>query len=368
MQLMKISSIPDYRLPSVGQIDPKTWVGKRLKQFLVLAWTIIALSTVFQSLLFWESTDQMFWNRTFIFPSVIWIVGLLLIFLLVLPGYFLIQKFTGFQKLMFFVAHCVLYSALYIALIVSLYGLFLRTANWSWYIDTANTIASEGLHNVIKNYLFLISIIFAFEYFKRKENLIREKEQVEKELLKAKHLALKAKLQPHFLFNTLNSIVALIEENGKKAEDSLISLSDLLRYSMDITPKQLIPIAEELNLLQKYLKIEKNRYEEQLEVKWEHRDQKTSFQLPALILQPIVENCIKHGFKGINRVLTITIFVDYTLKKIKIANNGNVLPKAPTYGTGIEIVKQRLDYHFGENFNFRLEQQDQWVVYEIQLV
>lgn len=365
---MKTSSILNHSSLTIGQMGLKTSVGSRQKQFLVLAWTIIALSTVFQSLFFYESTGQIFWNRTFIFPSVIWIVGLALIFTWILPGYFLIQRYSGALKVISFMTHCALYSAMYIALIVFLYGLFLHVPDWSWYVGMADTIAREGLHNVIKNYLLLISIIFAFEYFKRKENLILEKEQMEKELLKAKHLALKAKLQPHFLFNTLNSIVALIEENGKKAEESLISLSDLLRYSMDITPKQLIPIDEELGLLKKYLQIEKNRYEKQLEVNWEHNNEKASFQVPALILQPILENCIKHGFKGINRVLTITIFVDYKLKKIRIANNGNPLAVTPRNGTGIEIVKQRLDYHFEERFNFKLEQQDQWVVYEIQLV
>ncbi|MEM9649831.1 MAG: histidine kinase [Bacteroidota bacterium] len=363
----KAVSFPNYPSTSTGQIGHKSSVRKRQRQFLVLAWTIIALLTVFQSLLFWESTDQMFWNRTFIFPAVIWIAGLMLIFILVLPGYFLIQKFTGFPKVFLFIGHCALYSVLYIMLIVCFYGIFLGSANWSWYTDMANTIASEGLHNVVKNYLLLISIIFAFEYFERKENLILEKEHVEKELLKAKHLALKAKLQPHFLFNTLNSIVALIEENGQKAEESLIGLSDLLRYSMDIAPKQLIPISEGLDLLKKYLQIEKNRYEEQLEVKWEYGDPNTSFLLPALILQPIVENCIKHGFKGINRILTITIFVDYKAKKIRIANNGNVLPREIKPGTGVEIVKQRLDYHFGKQFSFKLEQQKQWATYEIYL-
>ena len=227
-----------------------------------------------------------------------------------------------------------------------------------WYI-------TSEFHNVLKMYFIKLILLIAMDYFQGRERTIIEKSNLEKELFEVKHNALKAKLQPHFLFNTLNTIVAIIDENKIKAQNALIALSDLLRYSMEIKPNQLITIKEELELLNKYLTIEKSRFENQVIIEIDNNTDEAIFMVPPLILQPIAENAIKHGFKGIHGKLTLIVEVDNTTKLVRVKNDGQAVSENFESGNGIQIVKQRMKQHFGSNSRFKLYEHNGWIINEL---
>ncbi|RKE90799.1 sensor histidine kinase [Ichthyenterobacterium magnum] len=339
---------------------------KHIYTWLILAWSLLVLINVLQTLIYKLTVAPKYsWMWVFKFPIITYIIGILLIFLWIVPGYKFISKFDNYLRVSLFIIHGMGYMALYVLAIFFVFGIWANYLNIEWYYNTVSKFFITDLHNVLKSYIFLTAIIFAFNYFKDKKETIVLKNNIEKELIITKHNALKAKLQPHFLFNALNSIVALIDENKIKAQNSLISLSDLLRYSMNIKPEKMIPINEELVLLKKYITIEKARYENQLQVKWVINNLESSFNLPAMILQPIVENSIKHGFKNIHKTLILVIEVNSKEKVVVIKNNGNKLSNKTTEGNGLQLVKQRLSTHFYKASTFKIFQEENWVINEL---
>jgi two-component system sensor histidine kinase AlgZ len=105
---------------------------------------------------------------------------------------------------------------------------------------------------------------------------------------------LQARIRPHFLFNTLNSAIALVREDPARAETILEDLSDLFRHAL-MDPGQAVTLAEEVDLARRYLDIEQVRFGERLQVEWALDELAGGARLPALLLQPLVENAVKHG-------------------------------------------------------------------------
>lgn len=124
--------------------------------------------------------------------------------------------------------------------------------------------------------------------------------------LRAKLEALQSRIRPHFLFNSLNSIASLIMVNPEKAEDAILDLSELFRATLQ-TEKLLIPIADELEMCQKYLNIEQLRLGDRLQQDWQIEINTSNFTIPPLTLQPLAENAIYHGIQPLEEGGTITI-------------------------------------------------------------
>ena len=129
----------------------------------------------------------------------------------------------------------------------------------------------------------------------------------EKQLTEARLNALTAQLQPHFLFNALNTIAALVHENPAAAERVVLKLSGLMRKTLDVSPQELVPLRDELRLLAAYLDVEQARFEERLVVQWDVVPEAEDALVPHLLLQPIVENAIVHGLRPLPDPVTIGI-------------------------------------------------------------
>jgi two-component system, LytTR family, sensor kinase len=129
------------------------------------------------------------------------------------------------------------------------------------------------------------------EYYRRS----REREALERRLADARLQILNMQLQPHFLFNTLNTIAELVHEDPDAADRMITSLADLLRRSLALGAAQEIPLETELDLLATYLDIQKARFGDRLDVRMSIADEARTASVPMLLLQPIVENAIKHG-------------------------------------------------------------------------
>ena len=177
----------------------------------------------------------------------------------------------------------------------------------------------------------------------------------ETQLKDAQLSAIAARLQPHFLFNALNTIAALISENPRGAERAVVQLSGLLRRSIDVSGQVMVPLAEELRLVSDYLDLEQARFEERLAVDWSIADEARDALVPHFVLQPLVENSIRHGFQPIPGSMTIHIAANRSNGSLNlaIADNGAGFDESTAReGLGISTTRARLDAVFNGNYSF----------------
>lgn len=182
----------------------------------------------------------------------------------------------------------------------------------------------------------------------------------------ARFRSLQARIQPHFLFNTLNTIASLIDINPKAAESTLEHLATLLRSSLKATTDN-IPLQQEIELCQHYLAIEQQRLGKKLKVDWQIEVDTTSYALPALTLQPLVENAVYHGIQRLPKGGVVTVI-------IRESNDGllcqviNPIPNRaarPGNQTAQSNIQQRLSIRYGESATMKVQSNDD--LYQVEL-
>lgn len=179
----------------------------------------------------------------------------------------------------------------------------------------------------------------------------QSREIMMKDLSKEAELAqLRQQLQPHFLFNSLNSISALVMSKPEKAREMVIQLSDFLRGTIRKDSKDLISLQDELAYLRLYLEIEKVRFGHRLEVEFNIVEESQNLLVPQLLIQPLLENAIKHGLYGVMDTVKILFesSVESGYLKVKIENPFDPKHAAPTgEGFGLSSVERRLFLLYG---------------------
>ncbi|MEX1135770.1 MAG: histidine kinase [Balneolales bacterium] len=178
--------------------------------------------------------------------------------------------------------------------------------------------------------------------------------EAERERHESQMSALKSQINPHFMFNSLNSIASLVRIDPVKAERVIEDLSDLFRYSLQSSKKEEMTLKEELAATESYFAIEKARFGDRLEYTVDVKDELLSFPIPGLILQPLVENCVKHGAaktEGPFQILLSAVRNGSTLH-IEITDNGNGfgdddLDEITSRGTGMGNIRDRLQLQYG---------------------
>ena len=206
-------------------------------------------------------------------------------------------------------------------------------------------------------YFSLMTIVYAFHYLRAQKSIEIRQEKLKAQLLDAKIKTLQSQLQPHFLFNALNDIASLIDEDASRSQDAISDLSEMLRLTLQLTSEKLIPLEMELAILRKYADLERTRFAEKLEIHMDNQIQDPDTLVPPLLLQPIVENAIKHGFSLHVDHLKISIAIQQGPSGIRyrIRNNGQPLDHdPPVYGTGISNILERLDTMFPGAFQFEM--------------
>jgi LytS/YehU family sensor histidine kinase len=185
--------------------------------------------------------------------------------------------------------------------------------------------------------------------------------QLEAQLANARLQVLKMQLDPHFLFNTMNSISSLMRHDVEAADAMLIGLSDLLRMSLDNVGKQEIPLRDEMEFLEGYLDIQQIRFRERLTVNVKADPELLDALIPNMITQPLVENAIKHGIAPHSAPGKIEVRVDRQGENVRvhIFNDGQGLPKNgaafPARGVGLSNTRSRLEVLYGLEHTFHIE-------------
>ncbi len=198
---------------------------------------------------------------------------------------------------------------------------------------------------------------FTFHYVDRYNKSIK----VESEAMEAELNNLKAQLNPHFIFNALNSIRALVDENPSKSKESITQLSHILRNSLTSDRKKLITFSEELKTVMDYLALESIRYEERLAITFDIDTKSGEFLVPPLMLQTLAENGIKHGIS--NRKDGGTINIKTTVRKkhltLEIRNTGQLsTEKKSGIGLGLENTMKRLELLYHGEATFAIINED----------
>lgn len=202
--------------------------------------------------------------------------------------------------------------------------------------------------------LFLAFTIIVIMYRRLEDQLISQKreESVQKMSREAELYHLRSQLQPHFLFNSLNSINALVASKPDKAREMIFQLSDFLRGTIRKEAAQWVSFEEEIHILKLYLDIEKVRFGHRLNVEVNSSPDLISYSLPSLLLQPLVENAVKYGLYG--TVGEVTISLDAIAKSesllVIIRNPFDPIDTPPKgSGYGLSAVQRRLYLLFGRN-------------------
>lgn len=203
--------------------------------------------------------------------------------------------------------------------------------------------------------------------------------QAEREnALKSSALAQKAQLEmlryqlnPHFLFNALNSIRASVDEDATRAKQMITQLSEFLRFSLLNESAKKIPLSEELEAVRNYLAIEKIRFEDKLDVQFEVETRAKDFKVPCFLLNPLVENAVKHGLQTSAKPLKLKISANVSGDKLilEVQNSGKLNGDTNGNGTkiGLKNVRERLEKLFGDGGRFELKQDGDFVKARIEI-
>ncbi len=251
-----------------------------------------------------------------------------------------------------------LFGIIYSLLLASLLDLF---------FPRVEPLLTDNLSNILTFFvtftiLFLLwsTGYFAYHYLRNYEreevkNLRLESSQQELELA-----SLKAQLNPHFIFNAMNSIRALVDEDPIQAKNAVTKLSNILRSSLMSDRRNLVPLKEEIALVKDHLHLEQIRYEERLDVHYDIDSRILDVKIPPMIIQILVENAVKHGISKIQEGGTLCLRISEKEKKIhvKVQNPGTLGSRGNGTGIGLENLKRRLNILYQDDASFSIKEAD----------
>ena len=195
-------------------------------------------------------------------------------------------------------------------------------------------------------YWMIVGVWLAWSYYHESRNRELRASQLERLLAEARLQTLRTQLQPHFLFNALNTISAFVERNPKGARRMLEHLGDLLRFSLDTSARQETTLQEELAALEHYLSIQRVRFEDHLKVSVSAEPGTLRAAVPGLILQPLVENAIRHGATQASSSIEVSAWRDNGRLHLRVSDDGPGLPPSwqlsESAGIGLSNTRQRL--------------------------
>lgn len=314
-------------------------------------------------------------------------------------GYFILRALSGFANSMgaMWIIHTALLTATGYSLTLLLASLFRRLIamrpgltlllsllavgfasaafsaieTWSYATflqPTARPVGVEYLGAILLNFALLAAwaaLYYGINYFLLLEGEIKQREKLESQASTAQLAMLRYQLNPHFLFNTLNSISTLVLlRQTERANAMLARLSSFLRYTLVNEPTAKVTLAQEVETLKLYLEIEKMRFEDRLRPHFRIEPETIGAKLPSLLLQPLIENAIKYAVTPSEdgADIWITASREGRSVRVEVADNGDgegaVLATSPSTGVGLANIRDRLAQAYGAAHRFETRKND----------
>lgn len=248
-------------------------------------------------------------------------------------------------------------------IVIVLRAIVIRELNpWLGWYNTVPPFSEVLLTSVFNNFLMSwlnIGVAHACVYARRAYERQWQAEQLQARLVETRLEALSAQLNPHFLFNALNSIAEMVHRDAAAADRMLVGLGELLRSSLDHRQTRLVPLSEELRLLRHYLEIEKVRLGDRLQLHWEIGKGLDVALVPPLVLQPLAENSIRHAIaeKIAPGHLGIYARSEGPWLCLEVCDDGGGKPAAIRHGTGLSNISSRLECLYGSEHALELDTQ-----------
>ncbi len=230
---------------------------------------------------------------------------------------------------------------IYTNIFITLYDLLVIHYIYKNEIEYTRADIVEGF--IVTNIItFLITAIYeaVFFYKQWKENFSKSA-RLEKDNIQAKYETLKSQINPHFLFNSLNSLTAIVDENTE-AVSYIDNLSEFLRYILKSRDYEIVLVRNELSMLKKYVSLQKSRFKDNLVINIDINEKYYHYSVPPLVLQILVENCVKHNIIGKDAPLKINVFINR--ETIVVENNFQPRTDVSSTGQGLQNIKDRYKF------------------------
>lgn len=259
------------------------------------------------------------------------------------------------RQAVYFVAITVSFSFLYAFMVQMIYSQFHLFEQMEQRFSFTNRLIGSTFNSFVTLLVWNL-IYFIYHYIERFRKQQIDALQSEALIRELQLQTIKAHINPHFIFNALNSIRALVDENPSRARTAITELSNILRNSMQAEKVETVPFERELNIVKDYLALEQMRFEERLGIKFEIDEDTLEQPVPPMMLQTLVENAIKHGIgKNVagGEITIISRFKDFHHELI-IRNTGQINGVYNTEGFGVASTQNRLKLMFGDKAFFSL--------------
>jgi sensor histidine kinase YesM len=225
------------------------------------------------------------------------------------------------------------------------------------YTDIFKALLAKTWHQNLLIYWVILSVAHAIVLYRKFQERVTRTAELEKRLVEARLQALQMQLNPHFLFNTLHAISALMHQNVDAADRMITRLSELLRHALESTDQQEVPLREEIAFLKRYLEIEETRFGDRLTIELIIPPETEDLLVPNLVLQPLVENAIQHGIEPHARPGRVTVSArrDADALWLEVRDTGNGVASTDwSEGVGLTNTRNRLRQLYGERQTFTL--------------
>lgn len=328
-----------------------------------LIWTLLGLLFVFQAFIYNVNYNgrEFNWMRTFSYQlSNFWLWALLTPFIYMLSRRFPLGRRQLWRHLGIHAGFALLIAPL--QRLTAVVANFLILNSLGQLDGTVPAMLNRAKFGIIGGsidslilYFTILTVCFGIAYYRKYQQQELISSQLETQLAQAQLQALKMQLHPHFLFNTLHAISTLMDEDVKTARRMLVRLSELLRITLENAGTQEVTLKKELEMLNRYLEIEQIRFQDRLKINLQIDPEALDARVPNLLLQPIVENAIRHGIAPVSRAGNIDIRAQRCNGnlRLQVQDDGkgiseqqlaNLVP-----GVGLSNTKNRLTQLYGDN-------------------
>lgn len=216
-----------------------------------------------------------------------------------------------------------------------------------------------GFLNWGKYILLWVAFYHLFLYAERNARVELEKSEIQRQVVETELQRLRSQMNPHFLFNALNSLRALVLEDPEAAQNGLTRLAKLLRQALKNDHRRTLPLKSELQVVENYLELEKLRLEDRLQVRWELAPGTGAVEVPSLLVLTLVENAIKHGIANqpSGGEIRFTSYFAHHQFVLEIRNAGTYAPATAPDGFGLPNSIERLQLIFGKSASLKIGQE-----------